>query len=352
MRRGVVIVKAAGHRMRGAVSPALQAAAAAALAWYAAHDLLGHAQPFFAPIAAAVALSTSQVQRARRSAQMVTGVLLGIGIAELLHPLVGDSTLAVGVVALAALLVAAGFGFGFFGEGMMFVNQAAASAILVITLHRAGTGAERATDALIGGASALLVGVVTFPVEPLALLGEAQKGVLRSLLGILEDCEQLLSAARSDCEDGEEGDLALAASHRVHDMLTRLTLARRTAHVVVRVAPRRLHLRGMIDAEDRRLARMYLLAGDALGVLRAALGAHDAGLPPRACASLLGRSAAVLRLLAEAPWPWAGETVAEASASARELLSEPVAREPPSAVLLSGALHVLARDLVELLAGA
>jgi uncharacterized membrane protein YgaE (UPF0421/DUF939 family) len=57
-----------------------------------AHRVLGHSQPFFAPIAAAISLSTSYIQRSRRIAQMVGGVLLGIVVAELLHSLLGDSS--------------------------------------------------------------------------------------------------------------------------------------------------------------------------------------------------------------------------------------------------------------------
>jgi uncharacterized membrane protein YgaE (UPF0421/DUF939 family) len=104
---------------------------------------------------------------------MVIGVLLGIGVAELLQPLIGHSTVAIAAVVLVTLIVAVGVGIGFVGEGMMFVNQAAASAILVVVLHRAGTGGERATDALVGGAVALVIGVGLFPVEPLRLLWRA-----------------------------------------------------------------------------------------------------------------------------------------------------------------------------------
>lgn len=168
-----VSVTAAARRIRAVAWPVLQTSAAAGIAWWFAHDVLGHAEPFFAPIAAAVSLSTSQVQRARRSVQMVIGVLLGIGVAELLQPLIGHSTVAIAAVVLVTLIVAVGVGIGFVGEGMMFVNQAAASAILVVVLHRAGTGGERATDALVGGAVALVIGVGLFPVEPLRLLWRA-----------------------------------------------------------------------------------------------------------------------------------------------------------------------------------
>jgi len=124
---------AAGCSTHSGRSP--KSALAAALAWSVAHGLLGHPQPFFAPIAA-ISLSTSAIQRSRRIAQMVVGVLLGIGVAEILHGPLGDSTAALGAIVLITMAIALAAGVSFFGDGMMFPNQAAASAILVVTLHR------------------------------------------------------------------------------------------------------------------------------------------------------------------------------------------------------------------------
>ena len=121
------------ERLRASAWAAAQAALAAALAWFVAHQLLGHPQPFFAPIAAAVAMSTSYFgRRGRRAVQMVIGVLLGIVIAEAMLALLGSGTVALGVTVLVTMLVALVVGAGFVGEGPMFVNQAAGSAILVV----------------------------------------------------------------------------------------------------------------------------------------------------------------------------------------------------------------------------
>ena len=123
-------------RARESWSSLVLAAVAAAIAWFIAHDLLGHQQPFFAPIAAAVTLSVSRVQRTQRIVQLVGGVLLGIGIGEGLSAALGTSTYALGLIVLVTFLAAVITGVGFVGEGMMFANQAAASAILVVTLHQ------------------------------------------------------------------------------------------------------------------------------------------------------------------------------------------------------------------------
>jgi uncharacterized membrane protein YgaE (UPF0421/DUF939 family) len=173
------------RRLRGSLEPLVLAAVAATIAWYIAHRLLGHPQPFFAPIAAAISLSTSRVQRSRRIVQMVVGVLLGIGIAELLVLALGTTIGALALIVFLTMAIAVLAGAGVFGEGMMFANQAAASAILVVTLHKHGAGSERAVDAIVGGAVALVLGVGLFPVQPLTLLGEAERAVLRKLAGVL-----------------------------------------------------------------------------------------------------------------------------------------------------------------------
>lgn len=53
-------------RLRGVWFTLLQTSVAAGLSWYVAHEALGHPQPFFAPIAAAVSLSISNVLRAQQ----------------------------------------------------------------------------------------------------------------------------------------------------------------------------------------------------------------------------------------------------------------------------------------------
>jgi hypothetical protein len=94
---------------------------------------------------------------------------------------VGAGTVALGAIVFVTLSASLIAGAGFVGEGMMFANQAAASAILVVTLHRHGTGGERLIDAVVGGAVALILGVGLFPAEPLSLLRDAERSVLRTL---------------------------------------------------------------------------------------------------------------------------------------------------------------------------
>ena len=345
------IVMTAPARVRAVAGPALQAAVAAGVAWYIAHNLLGHSQPFFAPIAAAVALSTSHVQRSRRTVQMVIGVLLGIGVAELLHPLVGNSGIAIGAVVLVTLLLAVTVGIGFVGQGMMFFNQAAASAILVIALHRAGTGGERATDALIGGAVALIIGVGLFPADPLKLLWKAERDVLLSLLRILEGRPRPARANDDHAVDADRDmDWALAASHEAHRQLTALTQARGTARTSVRVAPRRMPMRAVVENEEQRVARMYLLASAMLDLVRtiADLGARGAD-PSAERSSEISELADAMRELVSAPRPWPRRTVEQIGERMRELERRALPRDSPEDAIIALAARRVAQDIMQML---
>jgi uncharacterized membrane protein YgaE (UPF0421/DUF939 family) len=338
----------AAQRVRTVLAPVTQASLAAAVAWYVAHDLLGHGQPFFAPIAAAVALSTSHVQRSRRSVQMMVGVLLGIGVSELLHPLVGDGAVAIGVVVFVTLVLAVAIGIGFVGEGMMFFNQAAASAVLVIALHKAGTGAERAIDALVGGGVALVIGVGLFPADPLRFLWKAENGLLRSLVSILE-----LRPPGSQPGAQADADMtpALTASHDVQLRLTALTQARASASAAVRVAPRRMSMRAVVDREEKRAAGLYLLAGGVLSLVRTMLDlAEGRAGPAPALTREVRELTQTLRLLLESPRPWPAQTVARARSRMQSLVDATAASEPPPPA--TAATRRVARDVLALLADA
>ena len=242
----------------------VQTSVAAGLSWYIAHDLLSHPQPFFAPIAAAVSLSISNVLRAMRAVQMIFGVVLGIGVGIAVQGLLGPGALAIGVAAFLALCIAVFIGHGFIGQGMMFANQTAISAILVLALYRSNVGFERTYDALIGGLLAIVFAVLLFPADPLTLLRTARVGVLGVLQGVLPRAADLAAGRRE-----APPDWPLAAVDRVHAQLGGLIEARTTARQVVAVAPRRWGLRGAVRAADHQAVHVALLAGSVLELARA-----------------------------------------------------------------------------------
>jgi uncharacterized membrane protein YgaE (UPF0421/DUF939 family) len=322
-------------RVRKSFWPAAQAALAAALAWLVAHRALGHAQPFFAPIAAAIALSTSHLKRSPRIAQMLIGVLLGIGVAEVLSALIGTSTLALGLVVLVTMLVAVLLGAGFIGQGTMFVNQSVASAILVLTLRGHGVGSERALDALVGAVVALVVGVILFPADPLPRLKQAERAVLRSLASAAEQVADLWRTGR-----GAQPGWALAIGHEIHEQLSMLAQARMTARANARIAPRRWRLRPIIEAEDQRIVRLNLLADVTLSLVRALTFSMLDGEPVAMPLQVqIASFAKVLNTLADTPQPWPESVLRKALDTAHDALTRSTAEHVNSSPVVASTLR-------------
>jgi uncharacterized membrane protein YgaE (UPF0421/DUF939 family) len=281
-------------RVRGMWFSLVQTSVTAGLAWYIAHDVLAHPQPFFAPIAAAVSLSTSNVLRAQRAIQMMIGVTLGIGTGTLVQGLFGPGTVSIAIAALIALVAAVFIGQGYIGQGMMFANQTVVSSILVLALYRSGVGWERIFDALIGGGLAIVVAVLLFPANPLVVLRSARIEVLRTLHSVLTRTGDIASGRRIAAHDWP-----LPAVDRVHEQLGGLIQARTTARQVVRVAPRRWGLRNAVEAADHQGLHLALLAGSVLQLARAVVPASQSG-PDGCCNRLPQPAEAVLSDLAKA----------------------------------------------------
>ena len=87
--------------MRAYAWSIVQAAVAAGIAWFLAHTVLGHPQPFFAPIAAVVALAAGTGGRGTQAVQMLLGVAVGVVVGELLVLVLGTGTLEVPLAAAA-----------------------------------------------------------------------------------------------------------------------------------------------------------------------------------------------------------------------------------------------------------
>lgn len=245
----------------------LQSAATAGVAWFLARDVLHHAQPFFAPVAAALALSTSTILRFQRAVQMMLGVSLGIGVGSLVQAVLGPGAVSIAAAALLAFGVAVFIGEGYLGRGMMFANQTAVSAILVLALYRTGVGGERIFDALLGGALAVIVSVLVLPANPVRLLRVARADVLGSLHDVLSRTVEIAAGRRPT-----PPDWPLPAIAEVHGHVASLLEAIASARRLVRFAPRRRYQRNAVAAADRKAAQVVLLSGSVLNLVRAVVG--------------------------------------------------------------------------------
>jgi uncharacterized membrane protein YgaE (UPF0421/DUF939 family) len=282
------------RRLHPVLFAIIQTSIAAGLAWYIGVDLFRHPAPFFAPVAAAVCLSASTVLRAQRAVQMMIGVTLGIGVGAAVHQLLGYTPTAVGVGVLVALCLGVLIGHGFIGQGLTFVNQAAISAILVITLSRYDLVFwERLHDAFVGGALALVFSVLLFPANPLTVLRAPRLSVLRAVHYTLAQTADIVADRTSVAPDWP-----WSAVDRVHAALGEFIGARATARQVVRFSPRRWQLREAFQGADHQAVHVALLAGSVLQLARVVAPETDGrrGWRPHPVPAVLADLAAAIAL--------------------------------------------------------
>ncbi|WP_205471561.1 aromatic acid exporter family protein [Nocardioides sp. SYSU D00038] len=249
-------VRARIARLRAKRWQILQCAVAAGVAWFIAADLLGHPTPFFAPVAAVVSLGTSYGQRLRRVAEVTVGVALGVFLADLLVLALGSGwwqlVLIVGLAMSIAFLL---------DGGQLLVTQAAVQSIVVASLAPGpGEALIRWTDALVGGAVALVAATVV-PAAPLRRPREQAAVVVRKI-------SALLRAAAEVMVDGEaERGLDLLADARSTDYLIReLQAAADEGMAVVASSPFRVRHKSsvrrmgeLVDPLDRALRSTRVL---------------------------------------------------------------------------------------------
>jgi uncharacterized membrane protein YgaE (UPF0421/DUF939 family) len=303
-RRGLAL-RARVARLRSKRFHIAQCAIAAGLAWLVAADLLGHASPFFAPIAAVVCLGTSYGQRLRRVVEVAFGVAIGVFVGDALVAGIGSGWWQLMLIVALAMTLAF-----LLDGGQLFVTQAAVQSIVVSTLVPDPNAAfTRWSDALIGGAVALVAATVV-PAAPLRRPREQAAVVVRKV-------EALLRASAIVMEKGDsEPAQALLADARSTDYLIReLQSAADEGLAVVASSPFRVRHRGgvrmmaeLVEPLDRGLRSTRVL------VRQCAVAAyHRRPVPPA--------YAALARALADAVEEVAVELAADRMAvSARDSL--------------------------------
>jgi uncharacterized membrane protein YgaE (UPF0421/DUF939 family) len=210
VHRGRTSVRTRFERWRSKRWAVAQCAIAAGVAWFIAHDLLGHQAPVFASIAAVVSLGTSYGQRLRRVAEVTLGVAIGVLLGDILVAVIGSGawqiTLIVGLAMSAALMLDA---------GVLFVNQAAVQSVFVAALlPTTGGSLIRWTDALIGGAVALVAATIV-PAAPLRRPRARAAVVMRKIAQLLRAAGDVMLEA-----DAVHG-MAVLADARSTDVLIR-----------------------------------------------------------------------------------------------------------------------------------
>ena len=242
-----------------------QVAVAAAVAWFVAHDLLGHEQPFFAPVAAIISLGMSYGQRLRRVGEVTVGVAVGVLVADLFVRVAGVGIWQVAVVVAGSMAVAV-----LLDGGALLVTQAAVQSVFVaLVVPTAAEGVSRWVDALVGGLVAVAAAAVA-PQSPLRQPRRAAAAVLAELAAVLDD---VAGAMRSG--DVEGAELALARARATDSALADLRQAAEEGLEVVRQSPfRRRHreqvrnVAALAEPLDRAVRNARVLVRRAVAAMR------------------------------------------------------------------------------------
>jgi uncharacterized membrane protein YgaE (UPF0421/DUF939 family) len=259
--------------------PILQTSVAAALAWLLATEVVGHEQPFFAPISAVITLGLTLGERRRRAVEIAIGVSVGIAIADLLVAGIGTGTWQVGVVTGLAMLAAT-----LVGGGPLLATQAGASAVLVATLQPPeGFDFDRAFDALVGSGTALVVGALLLPIDAVRLVREGFGPLLDRLAAALDG----VATALED-RDEREAERALAGVSRLDPLYDRLSATVAAAGDTARIS---LGRRGKLNRLERYVAavgELGLAIENARALARGSVRAIalDDSTPPEVAAAI------------------------------------------------------------------
>jgi uncharacterized membrane protein YgaE (UPF0421/DUF939 family) len=213
-------------RLRLRAWPILQTAVAAVVSWYLAKLLLPENQPLFASVAAVIAVGATYGQRSERAVELIGGVVIGIGVADLLVRVIGSGPAQIGVMVLLAMSAAV-----LVGGGPLLVTEAAVSAILLVVLEptTAGLAPSRVIEAVIGGAVALGVSALAFPPDPRLAVGRCAQGIFGALGHSLEN----LSAALAD-RDAARAGAALDEAREIDGAVRELDEALAIGHETAR----------------------------------------------------------------------------------------------------------------------
>ncbi|UQU62597.1 FUSC family protein [Couchioplanes caeruleus] len=283
------MVRTTAQRWMRFASPYAQQALAAAVAWLVAVRMAGHADPFFAPIAAVVGLNATLGRRGSNAVRLLAGVLIGVLVGEAAFSLAGDGVWTLAGATFTAMLLARAV-----HDARIVRAQAAVAAILIIVVGQPQHGWDRLLDAVIGSAVALAFSQLLFPPEPLRLLRLAEARVLTRLAAGLR-------AAAEAVEHGDRprADDATALLRDVHGDLEALRTARSASDRIVRHGLTWRRRAGLVVTERERADHLDLLAGSCLALTRsvtAVRGPHRARL-----AATVRHLAAALADLADDP---------------------------------------------------
>ncbi|MBF0687350.1 MAG: FUSC family protein [Cellulomonas sp.] len=230
-------VRAGWARVRSSWALIVQASVAAGVAYGIGMYVFGHEMPFFAPVAAWLALGFSRDRSMRRVAELAGGVAIGVAAGDLVVHVIGS-----GIWQMALVLAGSALVGRFLDRGPMLTTQAGVQAIVIVGLPQIGGGPfGRWIDALIGGLVALAFALLT-PTDPRRHPRALAQAAVQELAGVLH---LLARGLRKGSVDDVEA--ALLTGRASQPALDEWRDAARSAAELVRMAPAHRRHRAELD---------------------------------------------------------------------------------------------------------
>ncbi|QIM21009.1 aromatic acid exporter family protein [Phycicoccus sp. HDW14] len=326
------------HRLRDRLALLAQIGVGVVLAWTLASQVLGHTQPFFAPVTALICLGLTYGQRLRRIVEVTLGVAVGVLVGDGVVLLLGSGPLQMALVVVTAMAIAV-----VLSSGQLVVIQAGVQSVFIVAFAAsAGQGLSRWVDALVGGLVALVLGTLA-PTTPVA---RPRAEAARTVRGVAATLDDVAAALRTG--DAAAAVAALEGARALEARLGDLRLAAAEGVAAVRQSPLLRHHRpqavaasALVVPLDRCVRNLRVLARRAAVAVR-----RSEQVPPRyvdLVAELARAAEDLARVLDEHTLPSAGRGVLErvAGLSAR---AEPAAGL--SAEMVRGQVRSMVVDLL------
>jgi uncharacterized membrane protein YgaE (UPF0421/DUF939 family) len=243
----------------------LQQALAGTLAWLIATRVMQHHVPFFAPIAAVVALNTSLGQRGTNAIRLLVGVVVGIVCGEGALWLLDSGYLSLAIATFVAMCLAR-----LLDPTPLVTAQAAGAAILTVTTAGGEGGPERLLDALVGAGVALVFSQLLFAPDPVELVRRAEVAALDEMARGLR-----LAAGAVRDQDERFAEQALATLRDLRVQLSELARILQASVAVARHSLLWQRRRAAVTAEAESASHLDLLGGSCLLLARSATAVDE-----------------------------------------------------------------------------
>ena len=234
------------NRVRTRFPYMLQATIGAGLAYWVAHELVGHPQPFFAPMSVVIILGLSGGDRLSRALEMAMGGVMGVAVGDLLFHSTGmTGPLQITLIVFIALIIGS-----LLTKSVLVSNQIVIGSILIATIlppDVSNGGLERAIDALIG----CVIGIATIALVPNSPLTNGRNEISKVLAIISSVLDDVVAGLRDN--DSKVIDQAMDAVNNSQTEINSMLAAAKSGKEVTKVSPLMWSSRRQLRSFERML---------------------------------------------------------------------------------------------------